>query len=93
VIEGHGRYLMPGLADMHVHLQGRAKFGDAPLLLAYGITTVLNLRGRPEILEWKKELRRIFSPASIFHESHPRRRDSNDSMTNSELLERTIVCG
>jgi hypothetical protein len=54
VIQGHGRYLMPGLADMHVHLEGRENFGDAPLFLAYGITTVMNLRGRPEILEWKK---------------------------------------
>jgi hypothetical protein len=56
VIEGHGRYLMPGLADMHVHLEGREDFGDAPLFLAYGITTVMNLRGRPEILAWKKEI-------------------------------------
>lgn len=56
VIDGHGRYLMPGLADMHVHLEGRSDFGDAPLFLAYGITTVLNLRGRPEILNWKKEI-------------------------------------
>jgi len=42
VIEGHGRYLMPGLADMHVHLEGREEFGDAPLFLAYGITNVMN---------------------------------------------------
>jgi hypothetical protein len=56
VIEGNGRYLMPGLADMHVHLEGRKDFGDAPLFLAYGITTVMNLRRRPEILEWKKEI-------------------------------------
>jgi hypothetical protein len=56
VIEGHSRYLMPGLADMHVHLEGRENFGDAPLFLAYGITTVMNLRGRPEILAWKKEI-------------------------------------
>jgi hypothetical protein len=56
VIDGSGRYLMPGLADMHVHLEGRGEFGDAPLFLAYGITTVLNLRGRPEILDWKMKI-------------------------------------
>ncbi len=56
VIDAKGRYLLPGLADMHVHLDGRDKFKDAPLFLAYGITTVLNLRGRPEMLEWKKEI-------------------------------------
>lgn len=56
VIDGRGRYLMPGLADMHVHLEGRKNFGDAPLFLAYGITTVMNLRGNPEHLVWKREI-------------------------------------
>jgi hypothetical protein len=32
---------------MHVHLEGRKDFGDAPIFLAHGITTVLNLRGFP----------------------------------------------
>ena len=35
---------MPGLADMHVHLERRENFGDAPLFVTYGITTVMNLR-------------------------------------------------
>src|SRR5437773_1753339 len=41
VIDGSGRYLVPGLTDAHVHLQGdgtggttRSDFGDAPLYLA-----------------------------------------------------------
>ena len=46
---------------MHVHLdslvQARPKFGDAPLFLAYGITTVLNLRGEPEHLAWRQRIR------------------------------------
>lgn len=64
VIDGQGKYLMPGLADMHVHLEGRSGFGDAPLFLAYGITTVLNLRGRSEILEWKRAIEegRLLAP-------------------------------
>ena len=61
VIDGTGQYLTPGLADMHVHLdslvQARPKFGDAPLFLAYGITTVLNLRGEPEHLAWRQRIR------------------------------------
>jgi imidazolonepropionase-like amidohydrolase len=39
VIDGEGRYLIPGLWDMHVHLNGR----DAewlPLLVAHGVTAV-----------------------------------------------------
>jgi imidazolonepropionase-like amidohydrolase len=44
-IEGTGRYLMPGLADMHTHLD--IELGDAAneavLWLANGVTTIFNL--------------------------------------------------
>ena len=59
VIDGTGQYLVPGLTDAHVHLSGtplmptREDFGDAPMYLAYGVTTVVNLSGSPEILEWR----------------------------------------
>jgi imidazolonepropionase-like amidohydrolase len=64
VIDGRGRYLVPGLTDAHVHLVGdgtargatRANFGDAPLYLAHGVTTVINLRGTPEQLEWRRRI-------------------------------------
>jgi adenine deaminase len=53
-IEGSNRYLLPGLVDAHVHLEtalgARPHFGDAPLFLANGVTTVVNLRGSPEHL-------------------------------------------
>lgn len=42
VIEGRGRYLVPGLADMHVHLTSRTfpyLRNDFVLWLAYGVTT------------------------------------------------------
>lgn len=41
VIDGRGRFLMPGLADMHVHVNT----ADAPDYLAHGITTVRNMWG------------------------------------------------
>ena len=44
VIDGTGRYLIPGLADMHAHLLRR---DDALLLLANGVTTVCNMHGEP----------------------------------------------
>jgi len=60
IIDGTGRYLAPGLADMHVNLDSsigaRPDFGDAPLFLAYGVTTVLNLRGGPEHLAWRRRI-------------------------------------
>jgi len=42
-IEGNGRYLMPGLADMHIHMrmQPQALFN---LALANGVTTIANMR-------------------------------------------------
>ena len=63
VIDGSGRYLVPGLTDAHVHLATdmpwaptRRDFGDAPLYLAHGVTTVVNLRGSPTQLEWRQRI-------------------------------------
>lgn len=40
VIDGNGAWLAPGLADMHNHVTQR---DDLPLLLANGVTTMLNM--------------------------------------------------
>jgi len=40
VIDGHGAYLSPGLADMHVHSDTRS---DMSVYLANGVTSVLNM--------------------------------------------------
>jgi imidazolonepropionase-like amidohydrolase len=45
VVEGRGRFLMPALIDMHVHLR-RA---DLPAYLRYGIATVRNMWGHDGI--------------------------------------------
>lgn len=45
VIDGRGGWLMPGLADMHTHVDNPADF---PLLLAAGVTTTLNMGGASE---------------------------------------------
>ncbi len=55
-IDGRGKYLMPGLADMHVHLTaGPAQPDDLTsqqlqLFLANGVTTIRNMIGKPEHL-------------------------------------------
>jgi hypothetical protein len=62
VIDCTGRYLVPGLTDAHVHVSGspvvptRDDFGDGPIYLAYGVTTVVNLSGSPTMLEWRKKV-------------------------------------
>ena len=52
-IDGRGRVLMPGLADMHVH-----SWDDDDLLLfvANGVTTVRNMFGSPMHVRWRKEI-------------------------------------
>jgi imidazolonepropionase-like amidohydrolase len=52
VIEGSGKYLLPGLADMHVHTES----ADFPLFLANGITTVREMNGSPDHLKWRAQL-------------------------------------
>jgi len=63
IVDGSGHYLLPGLTDAHVHLNTgmpwaptRADFGDGPMYLAYGITSVLNLSGAPETLDWRRRV-------------------------------------
>jgi cytosine/adenosine deaminase-related metal-dependent hydrolase len=60
-IDGRDRYLIPGLFDMHVHVEDTT---DLLLFLARGFTTVRNLEGRPEHLEWRRLVRagRLLGP-------------------------------
>lgn len=51
IVDGRGRYLMPALADMHVHLWDT---GECGLFLANGITTVRNMWGTPYHLAYEK---------------------------------------
>lgn len=53
VIEGSGRILMPGLADMHVHLDDE---GDLRRYIEAGVTLVRNMRGEPRHLRWRDEI-------------------------------------
>ena len=67
-IDGSGKYLIPGLADLHVHL-----FSPDDLLsyLANGVTTVMNMDGGPMHLQWRDEVRRdvLLSP-TIYTAGH-----------------------
>ncbi|HKY05196.1 MAG TPA: amidohydrolase family protein [Blastocatellia bacterium] len=54
-IEGGGRYLLPGLVDMHAHVNSPH---EMPLYLANGVTTVYNLNGRPAHIRWRDEINR-----------------------------------
>jgi imidazolonepropionase-like amidohydrolase len=53
VIDGTGRFLMPGLVDMHVHAWAES---DLTLFLVHGVTTVRNLFGSPMHLAWREQV-------------------------------------
>ncbi|MEZ4710342.1 MAG: amidohydrolase family protein [Caldilineaceae bacterium] len=53
IIQAQGEYLMPGLDDMHVHLREEHYL---LLMLANGVTTVRNMAGTPQILEWRAQI-------------------------------------
>ncbi len=65
-IDARGKYVMPGLADMHVHMAGPRQI-QLELLKMYvvnGVTTILNMRGTPEQLALRSDIRsgRAFGP-------------------------------
>jgi imidazolonepropionase-like amidohydrolase len=69
-IEAKGKFLMPGLADAHVHLLSP---NELPLYLANGVTTGFDLDGHPAHLLWRAEIARgdmvgpsIFTTGPIF---------------------------
>lgn len=55
-IDGRGKFLIPGLADMHVHLEYFEDPEVLRLFIANGVTLVRNMDGRPYLLDWKREV-------------------------------------
>lgn len=64
-VDGHGRFLIPGLVDMHVHLFNLSSHRPAndwtfPLFVANGVTGVREMRADAESLaltrQWRKDV-------------------------------------
>ncbi|WP_282296429.1 amidohydrolase family protein [Stenotrophomonas sp. PS02289] len=62
-IDGNGRYLIPGLWDMHVHFGGGPELVEEnkallPLYIAHGITTIRDCSGDlpGQVLAWRHEI-------------------------------------
>lgn len=62
ILDAKGKYLAPGLIDMHVHVWDRYELG---VYLANGVTAVRNLWGLPMHLRMKEAINqgRIFAPS------------------------------
>lgn len=54
-IDGRGKFLIPGLCDMHIHTD----FGDEQQLrlhVTHGVTTILDLNGSERDLKWRERI-------------------------------------
>ncbi|MHA1979444.1 MAG: amidohydrolase family protein, partial [Candidatus Hodarchaeales archaeon] len=75
-INGTGKYLIPGLADMHTHLMNTKEF--LIVALAYGVTTIRCMWGEEFILKMREQILqgellgpRIYSTGPIIDGSPP----------------------
>lgn len=61
IIDGTGKYLIPGMADMHVHLPRSGNYFNThdflKMQLACGITTMRQMRGLPQDLVLRDSIR------------------------------------
>ena len=98
VVDGRGKYLIPGLADMHVHLE----YFDDPAMLGLfvdnGVTTVRNMDGRPYILDWKKRIAagtlagpRIYTAGPLLDGSPPVRPDNTVVATEQAARDAVVA--
>ena len=57
IVDGTGRYLIPGLIDLHTHVS-KTRASSLGLIVAHGVTTVRDLGGdHEELLRWKEEVK------------------------------------
>jgi hypothetical protein len=54
IVEGRGKYLMPGLTDMHVHIRVPEELLSD---LVWGVTTVAAYSGSAETLRWREAIK------------------------------------
>ncbi|MEW6209163.1 MAG: amidohydrolase family protein, partial [Acidobacteriota bacterium] len=95
-IDGRGQYLIPGLTDAHVHIRDR---GELASYLAYGVTTVFQMRGSPEILKLREEIAdgkmlgpTIYTTGPLVDGDPPIYRGSNTVVvTNTQEAKRTVA--
>ncbi|HYE87065.1 MAG TPA: amidohydrolase family protein [Vicinamibacterales bacterium] len=95
-IDGRGKFAIPGLADMHVHLEYFDDPAILKLFLAQGVTTVRNMDGRPYILDWKRRIAagelagpRIYSGGPILDGDPPIRSD-NTVVADADAARRAV---
>lgn len=99
-IEGAGKFLIPGLADMHVHLFTDEEFPDAlaedemKIMLANGVTTIRLMNGTPEQLVLREKSKRGEILAPTIYAASPQfigKKSSNAFVVTTETEARERV--
>lgn len=99
-INGAGKFLIPGLMDMHVHLFTDDEFPDElaedefKIMIAYGVTTIRLMTGTPEqlVLRSKSAKEEILAPT--IYAASPQftgRKSSNAYVVTTEAEARAAV--
>lgn len=77
-IDGSGKFLLPGLAEMHAHIPVPDSSGNTEqikqtltLFLANGVTTIRGMLGQPYHLQIQKEMIRLGIPSPKIYTSSP----------------------
>jgi imidazolonepropionase-like amidohydrolase len=92
-IPGDGKFLMPGLVDAHFHLQS----SDAEdrrllrILVANGVTSILNLYGTPPILELRRRVADGALVGPTIYTSGPYISDAPNWQPEADEVERLVV--
>ncbi|MEU5704046.1 amidohydrolase family protein [Streptomyces aurantiacus] len=66
VVDGRGKFVVPGFIDSHVHGSGQEEI-DPPLFLVNGVTTVRDLNGQALLYDWRDRVAAgtLFGPRSV----------------------------
>jgi imidazolonepropionase-like amidohydrolase len=66
VLDGRGKFLLPGLMDLHVHQSGNDKV-DPALFLVNGVTTIREMSGSETALDWRQrtDARTLLGPRPV----------------------------
>jgi hypothetical protein len=95
VVDARGKWLIPGLADMHVHLDGTR--GMLALFIAAGVTTVRNMAGSPKIVAVRERVARgdVLGPriytAGPFVDGPRPRWEASDVVARPEDAEQVVA--
>lgn len=99
-IDGTGKFLIPGLSDMHVHLFTDDDFPDAlaedefKIMIAHGVTTIRLMTGTPEQLALRGKSAKGEIIAPTIYAASPQftgRKSSNAYVVTTELAGRAAV--